>query len=346
MLKEEVDEEDVARIVSKWTGIPVSKMLTGEVQKLLQIEHHLKERVVGQDEAITTVANAIRRSRAGLSDPRRPIGSFLFLGPTGVGKTETARALAEFLFDDEQAMIRIDMSEYMERHAVARLIGSPPGYVGYEEGGQLTEAVRRRPYSVILFDEIEKAHPDVFNVLLQVLDDGRLTDSKGRTVDFKNTVLIMTSNLGAHLLNAAALESEATFAEARKRVNELLKQHFRPEFLNRIDDIVIFRPLGEEELKEIVDLRLEDLRRMLADRHITLVVTDPAKELLLASGYDREYGARPMKRAIQHLIQDPLALRILDGEIVNGDSVVVDADPDSDEMKFGVEDRAHAAAHA
>jgi ATP-dependent Clp protease ATP-binding subunit ClpB len=346
MLKEEVDEEDVARIVSKWTGIPVSKMLTGEVQKLLQIEHHLKERVVGQDEAITTVANAIRRSRAGLSDPRRPIGSFLFLGPTGVGKTETARALAEFLFDDEQSMIRIDMSEYMERHAVARLIGSPPGYVGYDEGGQLTEAVRRRPYSVILFDEIEKAHPDVFNVLLQVLDDGRLTDSKGRTVDFKNTVLIMTSNLGAHLLNAAALESEATFQEARKRVNELLKQHFRPEFLNRIDDIVIFRPLGEEQLKEIVDLRLEDLRRMLADRHITLVVTEAAKELLLASGYDREYGARPMKRAIQHLIQDPLALRILDGEIVNGDSVVVDADPESDEMKFEIENRAHAAAHA
>ncbi|HWZ11790.1 MAG TPA: ATP-dependent chaperone ClpB [Acidobacteriaceae bacterium] len=346
MLKEEVDEEDVARIVSKWTGIPVSKMLTGEVQKLLQIEHHLKERVVGQDEAITTVANAIRRSRAGLSDPRRPIGSFLFLGPTGVGKTETARALAEFLFDDEQAMIRIDMSEYMERHAVARLIGSPPGYVGYDEGGQLTEAVRRRPYSVILFDEIEKAHPDVFNVLLQVLDDGRLTDSKGRTVDFKNTVLIMTSNLGAHLLNAAALENEATFAEARKRVNELLKQHFRPEFLNRIDDIVIFRPLGEEQLKEIVDLRLEDLRRMLTDRHITLVVTEAAKELLLASGYDREYGARPMKRAIQHLIQDPLALRILDGEIVNGDSVVVDADRESDEMKFEVENRAHATAHA
>ena len=258
MLKEEVDEEDIARIVSKWTGIPVDKMLEGEVRKLVEMEGRLRERVVGQDEALETVANAIRRSRAGLSDPKRPIGSFLFLGPTGVGKTETARALAEFLFDDEQAMVRIDMSEYMEKHAVARLIGAPPGYVGYDEGGQLTEAVRRRPYSVILFDEIEKAHPDVFNVLLQVLDDGRLTDSKGRTVDFKNTVLIMTSNLGAHLLQSENLESEAAFDTAREQVMQLLRQSFRPEFLNRVDDVVIFRPLGEEQLSHIVDLRLAD----------------------------------------------------------------------------------------
>ncbi len=343
MLKEEVDEEDIARIVSKWTGIPVSKMLTGEVQKLLKIEHHLKERVVGQDEAITTVANAIRRSRAGLSDPNRPIGSFLFLGPTGVGKTETARALAEFLFDDEHSMIRIDMSEYMEKHAVARLIGAPPGYVGYDEGGQLTEAVRRRPYAVILFDEIEKAHPDVFNVLLQVLDDGRLTDSKGRTVNFKNTVLIMTSNLGAHLLTANALSSEAAFDAAREKVNDLLKQHFRPEFLNRIDDIVIFRPLGEEQLKEIVDLRLEDMKRMLADRHITLVLTDAAKQQLLMSGYDRAYGARPLKRAIQRLIQDKLAILILDGDVQNGDGVLADADPLEGKLRFEVQSRVPAS---
>ena len=263
LLKEEVDEEDIAKIVSKWTGIPVDKMLEGEVRKLVEMEGRLRERVVGQEEAIETVANAIRRSRAGLSDPNRPIGSFLFLGPTGVGKTETARALAEFLFDDEQAMIRIDMSEYMEKHAVARLIGAPPGYVGYDEGGQLTEAVRRRPYSVILFDEIEKAHPDVFNILLQVLDDGRLTDSKGRTVDFKNTVLIMTSNLGAHLLQSENLESEAAFEAAREQVMQLLRQTFRPEFLNRMDDVVIFRPLGEEQLEHIVDLRLADLRKLL-----------------------------------------------------------------------------------
>ena len=273
LLKEEVDEEDIAKIVSKWTGIPVDKMLEGEVRKLVEMEGRLRERVVGQEEAIETVANAIRRSRAGLSDPKRPIGSFLFLGPTGVGKTETARALAEFLFDDEQAMIRIDMSEYMEKHAVARLIGAPPGYVGYDEGGQLTEAVRRRPYSVILFDEIEKAHPDVFNILLQVLDDGRLTDSKGRTVDFKNTVLIMTSNLGAHLLQSENLDSEAAFDAAREQVMQLLRQSFRPEFLNRVDDVVIFRPLGEEQLEHIVDLRLADLRKLLEPRKITLELT-------------------------------------------------------------------------
>ncbi len=327
MLKEEVDEEDIARIVSKWTGIPISKMLEGEVQKLVQMEDRLRERVVGQDEALRVVANAIRRSRAGLSDPKRPIGSFIFLGPTGVGKTETARALAEFLFDDEQAMTRIDMSEYMEKHAVSRLIGAPPGYIGHDEGGQLTEAVRRRPYSVVLFDEIEKAHPDVFNVLLQVLDDGRLTDSRGRTVDFKNTVLIMTSNLGAHLLNAESLSSESSFDAAREEVLQVLRQSFRPEFLNRVDDIVIFRPLGEEQLTHILTLRIADLNRMLADRRIVVELTEAARHQLFMMGYDRAYGARPLKRAIQRLIQDPLAIKILDGEVVHGDHVLLDADP-------------------
>jgi ATP-dependent Clp protease ATP-binding subunit ClpB len=339
MLKEEVDEEDIARIVSKWTGIPVSKMLEGEVKKLVAMEGRLRERVVGQDDALAAVANAIRRSRAGLSDPNRPIGSFIFLGPTGVGKTETARALAEFLFDDEQAMVRIDMSEYMEKHAVSRLIGAPPGYIGYDEGGQLTEAVRRRPYSVVLFDEIEKAHPDVFNVLLQVLDDGRLTDSKGRTVDFKNTVLIMTSNLGAHLLQGENLSSEASFDRARDEVMEVLRQSFRPEFLNRVDDIVIFRPLGEEQLAHIIDLRLADLRRLLADRKITLELTEDARHQLMLTGYDRAYGARPLKRAIQRLIQDPLALKILDGEVLHGDNVQVDADPLNNKLRFEVANR-------
>ncbi len=339
LLKEEVDEEDIARIVSKWTGIPVDKMLEGEVRKLVEMEGRLRERVVGQEEALETVANAIRRSRAGLSDPKRPIGSFLFLGPTGVGKTETARALAEFLFDDEQAMVRIDMSEYMEKHAVARLIGAPPGYVGYDEGGQLTEAVRRRPYSVILFDEIEKAHPDVFNILLQVLDDGRLTDSKGRTVDFKNTVLIMTSNLGAHLLQSENLESEAAFDAAREQVTQLLRQHFRPEFLNRVDDVVIFRPLGEEQLEHIVDLRLADLRKQLEPRKITLELTSAARHQLLLTGYDRQYGARPLKRAIQRLIQDPLAIKILDGEVLHGDHIRVDADPLKNRLLFEVAGR-------
>jgi ATP-dependent Clp protease ATP-binding subunit ClpB len=339
MLKEEVDEEDIAKVVSKWTGIPVSKMLEGEVQKLVQMEERLRERVIGQDEALKTVANAIRRSRAGLSDPKRPIGSFIFLGPTGVGKTETARALAEFLFDDEQAMIRIDMSEYMEKHAVARLIGAPPGYVGYDEGGQLTEAVRRRPYSVVLFDEIEKAHPDVFNVLLQVLDDGRLTDSKGRTVDFKNTVLIMTSNLGAQALGAEALQDEAAFEQAREQVMEVLRQSFRPEFLNRVDDIVIFRPLGEAQLVHIVELRLKDLERLLKDRHITIELTDAARHQLFLSGYDRAYGARPLKRAMQRLIQDPLAMRILDGEVLHGDHVRIDADPLKNQLSFEVAGR-------
>jgi ATP-dependent Clp protease ATP-binding subunit ClpB len=339
LLKEEVDEEDIAKIVSKWTGIPVDKMLEGEVRKLVEMEGRLRERVVGQDEALQIVANAIRRSRAGLSDPKRPIGSFLFMGPTGVGKTETARALAEFLFDDEQAMVRIDMSEYMEKHAVARLIGAPPGYVGYDEGGQLTEAVRRRPYSVILFDEIEKAHPDVFNVLLQVLDDGRLTDSKGRTVDFKNTILIMTSNLGAHLLQSENLDSEAAFDLAREQVMQLLRQTFRPEFLNRIDDVVIFRPLGEEQLEHIVDLRLGDLRKLLEARKITLELTDAARHQLLLTGYDRQYGARPLKRAIQRLIQDPLAIKILDGEVLHGDHIRIDADPLKNKLLFDVAGR-------
>ncbi len=339
MLKEEVDEEDIARIVSKWTGIPVSKMLEGEVKKLVAMEGRLRERVVGQDYALSTVANAIRRSRAGLSDPKRPIGSFIFLGPTGVGKTETARALAEFLFDDEQALVRIDMSEYMEKHAVSRLIGAPPGYIGYDEGGQLTEAVRRRPYSVVLFDEIEKAHPDVFNVLLQVLDDGRLTDSKGRTVDFKNTVLIMTSNLGAHVLQGENLSSESAFEGAREEVMEILRQSFRPEFLNRVDDIVIFRPLGEDQLAHIIDLRLADLKKLLADRKITIELTDEAKRQLMLTGYDRAYGARPLKRALQRLIQDPLALKILDGEVLHGDHVIVDADPLNNRLRFEVEHR-------
>jgi ATP-dependent Clp protease ATP-binding subunit ClpB len=340
LLKEEVDEEDIAKIVSKWTGIPVDKMLEGEVRKLVEMEGRLRERVIGQEEALETVANAIRRSRAGLSDPKKPIGSFLFLGPTGVGKTETARALAEFLFDDEQAMVRIDMSEYMEKHAVARLIGAPPGYVGYDEGGQLTEAVRRRPYSVILFDEIEKAHPDVFNILLQVLDDGRLTDSKGRTVDFKNTVLIMTSNLGAHLLQSENLDSESAFEAAKEQVTQLLRQTFRPEFLNRVDDVVIFRPLGEEQLEHIVNLRLADLRKLLEARKITLELTDGASHQLLLTGYDRQYGARPLKRAIQRLIQDPLAIKILDGEILHGDHIRVDADPLKNRLLFEVVGRA------
>jgi ATP-dependent Clp protease ATP-binding subunit ClpB len=336
LLKEEVDEEDIAKVVSKWTGIPVSKMLEGEVQKLTQMEQRLRERVVGQDEALTVVANAIRRSRAGLSDPKRPIGSFIFLGPTGVGKTETARALAEFLFDDEQAMVRIDMSEYMEKHAVARLIGAPPGYVGFDEGGQLTEAIRRRPYAVVLFDEIEKAHPDVFNVLLQVLDDGRLTDSKGRTVDFKNTVLIMTSNIGASQMATAWADGEEGFEEARTRVMEELRKHFRPEFLNRVDDVVVFHPLGEKQLTHIVDLRLKDLQGMLEARRITLALTDKAREAIFKAGYDRAYGARPLKRAIQRLVQDPLALRILDGSVLHGDRVQVDAAKDGT-LKFVVE---------
>ena len=325
MLKEEVDEEDVAKIVSKWTGIPVSKMLEGEVKKLVNMEERLRQRVIGQEPALERVANAIRRSRAGLSDPRRPIGSFIFLGPTGVGKTELARALAEFLFDDEHALVRIDMSEYMEKHAVSRLIGAPPGYVGYDEGGQLTEQVRRRPYSVVLFDEIEKAHPDVFNVMLQIMDDGRLTDGKGRVVDFRNTIIIMTSNLGSAFLQADALRSERDYEQATRQVMNALHAHFKPEFLNRVDDVIIFRPLAKEQLTKIVELRLEDLRRLLAERKISIELTDPARELLFAEGFDPAFGARPLKRAIQKLIQDPLALKILDGEVLHGDHIVVDA---------------------
>jgi ATP-dependent Clp protease ATP-binding subunit ClpB len=298
------------------------------------MEDRMRERVVGQDAALSVVANAIRRSRAGLSDPKRPIGSFIFLGPTGVGKTETARALAEFLFDDEQAMVRIDMSEYMEKHAVARLIGAPPGYVGYDEGGQLTEAIHRRPYAVILFDEIEKAHPDVFNVLLQVMDDGRLTDAKGRTVDFKNTVLIMTSNLGAAMLAGEALKTEKDFDMARESVMRILREHFRPEFLNRVDDIVIYRPLGNAQLSKILDMRLNDVRRLLEDRAISLELTEAARQLILASGSDTAYGARPLKRALQRMVQDPLAIKILDGEVLHGAHVKIDVDRKSNQLKF------------
>jgi ATP-dependent Clp protease ATP-binding subunit ClpB len=339
MLKEEVDEEDIARIVSKWTGIPVSKMLEGEVKKLVTMEERLRQRVVGQDQALERVANAIRRSRAGLSDPKRPIGSFIFLGPTGVGKTELARALAEFLFDDERALLRIDMSEYMEKHSVARLIGAPPGYVGYEEGGQLTEQVRRRPYAVVLFDEIEKAHPDVFNILLQIMDDGRLTDGKGRNVDFKNTIIIMTSNLGSSYLQAENLRTPEDFEKASEQVMEALHGHFRPEFLNRVDDIIVFGPLGKDQLVKIIDLRLEDVRRLLAGRKISIELTDAAKELLFTQGYDANFGARPLRRAIQKLVQDPLALKILDGEVLHGDHLVVDADKKGGKMKMEVSKR-------
>ncbi len=341
MLKEEVDEEDVAKVVSKWTGIPVSKMLEGEMAKLVKMEDRLRLRVVGQDDALKMVANAVRRSRAGLADPRRPIGSFLFLGPTGVGKTELARALAEFLFDDERAMIRMDMSEYMEKHAVARLIGAPPGYVGYEEGGQLTESVRRRPYAVLLFDEIEKAHPDVFNIFLQVLDDGRLTDGKGRTVDFKNTVIIMTSNIASHFIHEAAGrhgkangEAVAITEDVKRRIHEELLAHFRPEFLNRIDETVIFNPLGKLEIEKIIDLQLNHLRGLLDDRKIHIELTDKARELLFREGYDPQFGARPLRRAIQRMVQDPLAVKMLDGEVMPGDTLTVDADLKKGEMKF------------
>jgi len=330
MLKEEVDEEDVAEVVAKWTGIPVSKMLEGEMQKLVTMEDRLSKRVIGQAEALKAVADAVRRARAGLQDPNRPVGSFIFLGPTGVGKTETARALAEFLFDDEHAMIRLDMSEYMEKHAVARMIGAPPGYVGYEEGGQLTEAIRRRPYAVVLFDEIEKAHPDVFNVLLQILDDGRLTDAKGRTVDFKNTVLIMTSNLGSREIQ----DAEGDEQEVRDAVLQELRAHFKPEFLNRIDDIVIFHQLSREQIGQIINVQLERLRTMLAERNIQLVLDDSALQLLAREGYDPNYGARPLKRAIQTLIQNPLAVKLLSGEILPGQTVKVSAAGDLMNLKI------------
>ena len=341
MLKEEVGEEEIAKIVSKWTGIPVGRLLEGEIEKLIHMEERLRQRVVGQEAALAIVANAIRRNRSGLSDPNRPIGSFLFLGPTGVGKTELARALAEFLFDDERAIIRLDMSEYMEKHSVARMIGAPPGYVGYEEGGQLTEQVRRRPYSVVLLDEIEKAHPDVFNVLLQILDEGRLTDGKGRTVDFRNTVIIMTSNIGSTAIFELAAKDPK---KAREQAMAALRELFRPEFLNRIDDIVMFQPLGKDQIEHIIELQMRNVVKLLSERKITLQLKPAAKTLLFREGFDPAYGARPMKRAIQRLIQDPLALKLLDGEVKPGDTVIVDADPRSDEMKFATETAKAGAA--
>ena len=331
-LKEEVDAEDIAEIVARWTGIPVTRMLESERERLTKLDQELAKRVIGQDEAVQAVANAVRRSRAGLQDPNRPIGSFIFLGPTGVGKTETARALAEFLFDDEHAMVRIDMSEYMEKHAVARLIGAPPGYIGYEEGGQLTEAVRRRPYAVILFDEVEKAHPDVFNILLQILDDGRLTDSQGRTVDFRNTVIIMTSNVGSHfILEHSSLRSEQAqgggdWALVETQVTAQLRQQFKPEFLNRVDDIIIFRPLGTEQIERIVDIQLKRLQRLLADKKITIEVSPEAERLIAAEGYDPAFGARPLKRTIQSMIQNPLAMGVLEGRFGEGDHILVRPD--------------------
>jgi ATP-dependent Clp protease ATP-binding subunit ClpB len=319
MLKEEVDEEDIAEVVARWTHIPVSRLMEGEIQKLIRMEERLHQRVVGQDEAISAVANAIRRARAGLQDPNRPLGSFLFLGPTGVGKTELARALAEFLFDDEQALIRIDMSEYQEKHTVSRLIGAPPGYVGYEEAGQLTEAVRRRPYSVVLFDEIEKAHQDVLNVLLQLLDDGRLTDGKGRTVDFKNTVVILTSNIGSQFMTDGVTEG------TKRQVQELLRAQFRPEFLNRLDEIIFFHPLGREHMRAIIDIQLSRLMKRLEERKIHVELTDAARDQLIEEGYDPVYGARPLKRTIQRRVLDPLALRVLEGDFREGDVVRIDA---------------------
>ena len=331
LLAEEVTSEEIAEIVSKWTGVPVSKMLEGEQEKLLRMEDELRHRVVGQDEALTVVSNAVRRARAGLQDPNRPIGSFIFLGPTGVGKTETCRALADFLFDDEQAMISIDMSEYMEKHAVSRMIGAPPGYVGYDQGGALTEAVRRRPYSVVLFDEIEKAHPDVFNVLLQILDDGRLTDGQGRTVDFRNTVLILTSNIGSqHIVELG----EADRDEMERRVMDALRSHFKPEFLNRVDDVILYHQLGRDQIHRIVDIQLERVKALLTDRRIELSFTDEAKTLLSEKGYDPAYGARPLKRVIQRMVQDPLAVRLLEGDFLEGAKIEVDARLSGDALEF------------
>ncbi len=335
LLKEEVDEEDIAEVVSRWTGVPVSKLLEGEMKKLLSLESELHERVIGQDEAVTAVAEAVLRARSGLKDPRRPIGSFLFLGPTGVGKTELARALAQFLFDDERAMVRIDMSEYQEKHAVSRLIGAPPGYIGYDEGGQLTEAIRRRPYSVVLFDEIEKAHHDVFNTLLQVLDDGRLTDGQGRTVDFKNVIVIMTSNVGSHrILEYKGAYEGLEYGRMKEAVLEELRQAFRPEFLNRLDEIIVFHALNEEHLKQIVDIQLAGLRARLGERHISLQLTDTARTRLVRSGYDPNYGARPLKRAIQREIETPLAKQILGGTVKDGQTIWIDADENGGGLRF------------
>jgi ATP-dependent Clp protease ATP-binding subunit ClpB len=329
MLKEEVDEEDIAEVVSKWTRIPVSRLMEGEVQKLIHMEGRLHQRVIAQDEAITAVSNAIRRARAGLQDPNRPLGSFMFLGPTGVGKTELARALAEFLFDDEQAMVRIDMSEYQDKHTVSRMIGAPPGYVGYEEAGQLTEAIRRRPYAVVLFDEIEKAHPEVLNVLLQLLDDGRLTDGKGRTVDFKNTVVIMTSNLGSQFISEQALATGGTLDEGvRRQMMEALREAFRPEFLNRVDEIIFFHALLREHMKQIIDIQIGGVMKRLEERKIHVQLTDAAKDAIVHEGYDPMYGARPLKRTIQRRVLDPLAMQVLDGRFVEGDTVTVGAGKD------------------
>ena len=332
LLSEEVTSEEIAEIVSKWTGVPVSKMLESEQQKLIHMEEELHHRVVGQDEALVAVSNAVRRARAGLQDPERPIGSFIFLGPTGVGKTETARALAEFLFDDEHAMVRIDMGEYMEKHSVSRLIGAPPGYVGYDEGGQLTEAVRRRPYSVVLFDEIEKAHGDVFNLFLQILDDGRLTDGQGRTVDFRNAVLIMTSNIGSSYI--VELSEENQREEMEERVMEALKGHFKPEFLNRVDDVMIFHQLGRDQIGHIAEIQLERVRQLLADRRLGLELSPAAMELLSDRGYDPQYGARPLKRVIQRMVQDPLAIRILEGDFPEGSKIVAEVDEAGDGLAF------------
>jgi ATP-dependent Clp protease ATP-binding subunit ClpB len=333
-LKEEVEPDDIAAVVAEWTGIPVTRLMESERRRLTQLEEHLGERVIGQEEAIRVVSNAVRRSRAGLQDPNRPVGSFIFLGPTGVGKTETAKALAEFIFDDERALVRIDMSEYMEKHAVARLIGAPPGYIGYEEGGQLTEAVRRRPHAVVLFDEIEKAHSDVFNVLLQILDDGRLTDAHGRTVDFRNVVILMTSNIGSQDILEAGAENR--WDEVEGRVRGQLHHHFRPEFLNRVDDVVVFRPLDAEELRRIVDIQLERVAALAEDVGVLLAVEDDAKTFLAEAGYDPVFGARPLKRAIQRSLQDPLAMLLLDEEVAEGTTVRVSADSETAGLKFEV----------
>ena len=331
MLSEEVSADEIAEIVSKWTGVPVSKMLESEQAKLLSMEESLHRRVIGQDGAITAVSNAVRRARAGLQDPNRPIGSFIFLGPTGVGKTETARALAEFLFDDEQAMVRIDMSEYMEKHSVSRLIGAPPGYVGYDEGGSLTEAVRRRPYGVVLFDEIEKAHPDVFNVMLQVLDDGRLTDGQGRTVDFKNVVLILTSNIGSQAIIDLGADDAS---EIERRVMEALRGHFKPEFLNRVDDVILYHQLGADQIGRIVDIQLRGLKKLLAGRRIEIDFSPAALEFLAKEGFDPQYGARPVRRVLQRRVQDPLAIRVLEGEFPEGSKVHVDMSASGEALAF------------